>query len=119
MINIGMTIREMVSLAANPSCTGDLYERIIKAIEEATGNTMMMVACNGVRYDGQFWDHKIAAIKSLRLSTGWGLREAKEWVENCMQNGRTYYTPPMTAEKARELSESLEKLGCSCWTTPA
>lgn len=119
MINIGMTIREMISLAANPSCTGDLYERIIKAIEEATGNTMMMVACNGVQYNTQFWEHKIACIRCLRLATGWGLKEAKDWIENCMQNGRTYYTPPLTPEKARQLNDELAKMGCSCWVTPA
>lgn len=119
MINVGMTIREMVSLASNPGCSGDLYERIIKAIEEATGQTLMMVACNGVQYNTQYWDHKIAAIKSIRLSTGWGLKDAKDWIENCMTNYKTYYTCPMAPEKARELKESLEKLGCSCWTTPA
>ena len=37
MINVGMTIREMVSIASNPSCNGDLYDRIIKALELATG----------------------------------------------------------------------------------
>lgn len=119
MISFGMTIREMIALASNPSCTSDLYERIVKAIEEAAGQTMMMVACNGVRYSTPYWDHKIAAIKSLRISTGWGLKDAKDWIENCMSNGRTYYTCPLNAEKARELKESLEKLGCSCWTTPA
>jgi hypothetical protein len=119
MINVGMTIREMVALASNSSCTGDLYERIVRALEEATGNAMLLVACNGVSFPGQYWDHKISAIKSIRLATGWNLREAKEWVENCMGNHKTYYTCPMIPEKARQLNEELTKMGCSCWTNHA
>ena len=47
MINVGMTIREMVSIAAKTD-SHDLYERIIKALELATGNEKLLVACNGL-----------------------------------------------------------------------
>lgn len=119
MINIGMTIREMVSLASNPSCTGDLYERIINALEKATGTAKLLVACNGVRYDAQFWDQKIPAIKSLRLATGWGLKDAKDWIEEVQYHSKTIFTGPLDPEVANKLKAELEACGCSCWTTSA
>jgi len=83
MINVGMTIREMVSIAAKTD-SNDLYERIIKALELATGNEKLLVACDGLgNYsEPKYWDHKIAAIKSLRLSTGMGLKDAKDWISS-------------------------------------
>ena len=119
MINVGMTIREMVSLASNPSCTGDLYERIIKALEEATGNVKRLVGCKGVNYNGQFWDHKIAAIKALRLATGWGLKESKEWIESCQYDSRNNFTPPLSPEVAEKLRTELTACGCECWVLNA
>lgn len=119
MINVGMTIREMVSIASNPSCNGDLYERIIKALEEATGNIKKLVACNGVAYDGNYWDQKIPAIKSVRLATGWGLKEAKDWVESCQYDSKTNFSPPLDPVVAEKLCDELNKCGCSCWTTNA
>ena len=119
MINVGMTIREMVALASNPSCTGDLYERIIKALELATGNEKLLVACNGVKYDGQFWGQKIAAIKSLRLATMWGLKDAKDWIEEVQYHTKTMFTGPLDREVAKKLQRELEACGCSCWTTNA
>ena len=118
MINVGMTIREMVSIAAKTDCN-DLYERIIKALETATGNVKLLVACNGVKYDGQFWDSKIPAIKSLRLATNWGLKEAKDWVEEAQYHSKTIFTGPLDPEVARKLQKELETFGCSCWTTSA
>jgi ribosomal protein L7/L12 len=119
MINVGMTIREMVSIASNPSCNGDLYDRIIKALELATGNEKLLVGCNGVVFNGNFWDAKIAAIKSLRLATGMGLKDAKDWVEEVQFNNKTIYTKPLEPEVAHKLCEELGKCGCSCWTTNA
>lgn len=117
MINVGMTIREMVSIASNSSCNGDLYERIIKALELATGNEKLLVACNRVTYDGQYWDYKIAAIKSLRLATGWGLKESKDWVESCQYDSGTQYSPPLDPATAQKLCDELKKCGMDCWTT--
>ena len=119
MINVGMTIREMVSLASNPSCAGDLYERIIKALEEATGNIKKLVACNGVTYSGQYWDNKISAIKCVRLATGWGLKDAKDWVEEFQYHTKTMFTGPLDPAVADKLCEELKKMGCSCWVTNA
>ena len=121
MINVGMTIREMVSIASNPSCNGDLYERIIKALELATGNEKLLVACNGLigHIDNPYWDHKIAAIKSIRLATLTGLKDAKDWIEEAVNHGKTMYTKPLDPEVAHKLCEELGKCGCSCWTTNA
>lgn len=118
MINVGMTIREIVSIASNPSCNSDLYERIIKALELATGNEKMLVGCNGVTYNGDYWGGKIAAIKSLRLATGWGLKDSKDWVEEALYN-KTVFTGPLNPEVAEKLCDELQKYGCSCWTTNA
>ena len=118
MINVGMTIREMVSIASNPSCNGDLYDRIIKALELATGNEKLLVGCNGIVHNGPYWDDKIPAIKSLRLATGMGLKDAKDWVEEA-QYKKTVYTKPLDPEIAHKLCEELGNCGCSCWTTNA
>lgn len=119
MIDVGMTIREMVSIAANPSCNGDLYERIIKALEVATNNVKLLVGCKGVNTVGQYWDHKIPAIKALRLATGWGLKESKDWVESCQYDAKSYYTPPLDPAVARKLCEELKNCGMDCWTLNA
>ena len=119
MINVGMTIREMLSIASNPSCSGDLYERIIKALELATGNEKLLVGCNGVVHNDQYWNDKIPAIKSLRLATGWGLKDAKDWIEDAQYNNKTVYTKPLDPEVAHKLCDELGKYGCSCWTTNA
>lgn len=119
MINVGMTIREMVSIASNSSCNADLYERIIKALETATGNEKLLVACNGVVADPRMWDHKIAAIKSIRLATLWGLKDAKDWIEEAVNYNKTMFTKPLDPEVANRLCDELSKCGCSCWTTNA
>lgn len=119
MINVGMTIREMVSIASNPSCNGDLYDRIIKALELATGNGKLLVACDGLAYNVMHWDAKIPAIKSLRLATGWGLKDAKDWIEEAVNYKKTMFTKPLDPEMAHRLCDELSKCGCSCWTTNA
>lgn len=119
MINVGMTIREMVSIAAKTD-SNDLYERIIKALELATGNEKLLVACDGLGFiEPRHWDHKIAAIKSLRLSTGMGLKDAKDWIEEAVNYKKTMFTKPLDPEVAHKLCEELGKCGCSCWTTNA
>ena len=119
MINVGMTIREMVSIASNPSCNGDLYDRIIKALELATGNVKLLVGCKGVNPAGQYWDQKIPAIKALRTAIGWGLKESKEWVESCQYDAKTNFSPPLDPAVANKLCEELKNCGMDCWTTNA
>ena len=120
MINVGMTIREMVSIAAKTD-SQDLYERIIKALELATGNEKLLVACNGLSgiTEPRYWDHKIAAIKSIRLATLTGLKDAKDWIEEAVNYRKTMFTKPLDPEVAHRLCDELERCGCSCWTTNA
>ena len=121
MINVGMTIREMVSIASKTDST-DLYERIIKALELATGNEKLLVACNGLASDyaePKYWDHKIASIKSIRLATLTGLKEAKDWIEEAVNYKKTMFTKPLDPDVAHRLCDELSKCGCSCWTTNA
>ena len=121
MINVGMTIREMVSIASNPSCNGDLYERIIKALELATGNEKLLVACNGLigHIDNPYWDQKIPAIKALRLATGMGLKDAKDWIEDAQYNSKSVFTGPLSPEVAEKLRADLTACGCECWVINA
>lgn len=120
MINVGMTIREMISVATATN-SPDLYERIIKALEVATGNEKLLVACNGLNgfMEPRNWDHKIAAIKSIRLATLTGLKDAKDWIEEAVNHDKTMYTKPLDPEVAHRLCDELGKCGCSCWTTNA
>ena len=115
MINVSMTVREAVWLA-NKAESGDLYDRIIRAIEIATGDIKLLVACDGVNYTGQFWSDKIAAIRAVRNATRCGLKEAKEWIEDAQFNSKTIFTGALDKEVAEKLCGDLKKCGCSCWT---
>lgn len=118
MINVGMTIREMVSIAAKTD-SNDLYERIIKALEVATGNVKLLIGCNGVNCvyeEGRYWKHKIPAIKAVRLATNWGLKETKEWIESCQYDSKTNFTPPLDRTVANQLCDELRSYGMDCYT---
>jgi len=119
MIPVEMTIREMVALASNPSCTGDLYERVVKALENATGTAKMVVACDKATYDGDYWHSKIPAIKALRLATRMGLKDAKDWIEGVQYDRKIMYTGPLDPAEARKLCEDLKNCGCNCWIISA
>lgn len=118
MINVGMTIREMVSIATSTN-SPDLYERIIKALELATGNEKLLVACSGLvgNVDPRYWDQKIPAIKILRLATGLGLKDAKDWIEEAVNYHKTMFTKPLDPASAQKLCDELKACGMDCWTT--
>ena len=113
-----MTIREMVSIA-NKTDSPSLYERIIRALELATDNEKLLVACSGVNFDGQYWDYKIKAVKSIRLATSWGLKDSKDWIEGCQYESKINFTNPLNPEVAYKLCDELRSYGCVCWTTNA
>lgn len=124
MINVGMTVREAVLLASKCDDYGGdegrgLRDRIIKAIELATGNEKLLVACEGLNMPANLWNHKIAAIKSIRLATLTGLKESKDWIEEAVNYKKTMFTKPLDPEVAHRLCEDLAKCGCLCWTTNA
>ena len=119
MISIDMTIREMISLASNPSCTGDLYERIVKVLEKACGECNVNVTLRSMRADSMIY-----AIKALRLATGWGLKESKDFcdVVRGKSDGNGYFwggtanTVTLKADAAHQLVKEWKAIGCDVMT---
>ena len=78
MIKVEMTVREMLNIIALQGTSGDLADRIISALEVACGqNQNKTITITG----GMNTDNRIHCIKAIRLNTGWGLKEAKEWTD--------------------------------------
>jgi hypothetical protein len=119
MISVDMTIREMIGIATSTTCSMELYERIVKAIELASGEGSINVTLRTLRPDSM-----IPAIKALRLATGWGLKESKDFcdvVRGPYRTDGTYgpgaaNTLRLNAGKARELVKQWKDLGCDVVT---
>ena len=74
MINLQLSVREAMELSFY--AREDIRERITQAFEVALGvNQNRTVTITG----GMTLDNRIYCIKAIRLHTGWGLKEAKEW----------------------------------------
>lgn len=84
MISINMTIREAVAVASLPQCSGELYNRIVAAIEDKCGEGGRCVTIKAVGVN-----RRLDAIKAIRCYTGWGLKEAKDLVDDVMAWNRT------------------------------
>ena len=75
MLTVEMTVREAMNLVSN-GCHLDMYERIVQAIEAKCGEfkaTMKVVSIPR--------DNFIPCIKILRFHMGWGLKEAKDFLD--------------------------------------
>jgi hypothetical protein len=121
MINLQLSVREAMDLAANCNHSRpDIFERIVNAFEVALGvNQLRVVTITG----GMTLDNRIPCIKAIRLHTGWGLKEAKEWTD-FMVGGWKYdkFVPASvgarqsitlkTPEAAENLLRDLAGLGC-------
>lgn len=118
MINLQLSVREAMNLATN--CNLEIYERIVTAFEVALGvNQLRVVTITG----GMTLDNRIPCIRAIRLHTGWGLKEAKEWTD-FMVGGWKYdkFVPASvgarqsitlkTPEAAENLLRDLAGLGC-------
>jgi hypothetical protein len=118
MINLQLSVREAMNLATN--CHHDIYERIVNAFEVALGvNQRCTVTITG----GMNLDNRISCIKAIRLHTGWGLKEAKDW-SDYLVGGWKYdkFVPASvgakqsitlkTPEAAENLLRDLTTLGC-------
>lgn len=120
MIKVEMTVREMLNIIALQGTSGDLADRIISALE---------VACNQNQYKtvtitgGLNLDNRIACIKAIRLNTGWGLKESKEWTDYLVggwkydkfvpaRTGAKQSITLTTPEVAEKLLRELTDLGC-------
>lgn len=122
MINLQLSVREAMYLATNWAYNNDaeLYHKIVNALEIALGvNQNRTVTITG----GMNLDNRIHCIKAIRLHSGWGLKEAKDWsdylvggwkydkfvpAESDAKNSITLKTP----EAAENLLRDLTALGC-------
>ena len=118
MINLQLSVREAIRLA---TINGeDLREKIISAFEVALGvNQNRTVTITG----GMTLDNRIYCIKAIRLHTGWGLKESKEW-SDYLVGGWKYdkFVPARagakqslnlpTPDAAENLLRELVGLGC-------
>lgn len=118
MISIQVTVAEAIAIANTAG--NDLHDRIVSALEIALGiNQRRIVTITG----GMNLDNRIPCIKAIRLATGWGLKEAKEWTDY-MVGGWKYdkFVPAThgvkqsltlkTPEIAENLLRDLVGLGC-------
>ena len=120
MIKVEMTVREMLNIIALQGTSGDLADRIISALEVACGqNQNKTITITG----GMNTDNRIACIKAIRLHTGWGLKEAKDWSDHligCWKYDKWYPVPAGTKHSmtlssprtAENLLRELTSLGC-------
>jgi hypothetical protein len=118
MINLQLSVREALDLALRSNA--DIYEKIVNALEVALGvNQNKTVTITR----GMTLDNRIGCIKAIRLHTGWGLKEAKEWTDflvggwkydkwNPAPAGRTQSITLKTPEAAENLLRDLVGLGC-------
>jgi hypothetical protein len=118
MINLQLSVREAMELAFY--AREDIRERITQAFEVALGvNQNRTVTITG----GMNTDNRIPCIKAIRLHTGWGLKEAKDW-SDVLVGGWKYdkWIPAApgtkqsitlkTPEAAENLLRDLTTLGC-------
>jgi ribosomal protein L7/L12 len=118
MINLPLSVREAFELSTN--CNRDIYDRIVNAFEVALGvNQYKTVTITG----GMTLDNRIPCIKAIRLHTGWGLKESKEWTDFLVGGwkGDKWYPSASntkqsltlkTPEAAENLLRDLAGLGC-------
>jgi len=118
MISIQVTVAEAIAIANTAG--NDLHDRIVNALEIALGvNQRRIVTITG----GMSLDNRIPCIKAIRLATGWGLKESKEWTDY-MVGGWKYdkFVPAAQGVKqsitldtpkiAEDLLRDLVSLGC-------
>ena len=125
MIKVELTVREAVLLANKCDDYGGdegrgLRDRIINAMEIALGvNQSRIVTITG----GMNLDNRIPCIKAIRLATGWGLKESKDWTDYLVggwkydkfvpaRSGVKQSLTLKTPEAAENLLRELTGLGC-------
>ena len=112
MITLTLTNAEALALVKRLPESNTLYakvnEAIIKALDSAEDSVSDMV---NVKLDviGDT-NYKIQAIKAVRLASGLGLKDAKDWVE-----GTTYYPLAMTRSQYVTLTNNLVGTGYKLW----
>ena len=122
MINPQLSVREAMNLATGWAYNNDveLYHKIVNSFEIALGvNQRCAVTITG----GMTLDNRIKCIKAIRLHTGWGLKESKDW-SDYLVGGWKYdkFVPARagakqslnlpTPDAAENLLRELVGLGC-------
>ena len=122
MINLQLSVREAMNLATGWAYNNDveLYHKIVNSFEIALGvNQYRTVTITG----GMTLDNRIKCIKAIRLHTGWGLKESKDWSDYlvggwkydkfvpAVAGGRQSMELP-TPDAAENLLRELVGLGC-------
>ena len=122
MINLQLSVREAMNLATGWAYNNDveLYHKIVNSFEIALGvNQRRTVTITG----GMTLDNRIKCIKAIRLHTGWGLKESKDW-SDYLVGGWKYdkFVPARagakqslnlpTPDAAENLLRELVGLGC-------
>ena len=118
MISIKITVAEAIAMAHTGS--NELHDRIVQAIEIGLGiNQNRTVTITS----GMTLDNRIYCIKAIRLHSGWGLKESKDWSDYLVggwkydkfvpaaagaKNSITLKTP----EAAENLLRDLVENGC-------
>jgi hypothetical protein len=122
MINLQLSVREAMNLATSWAYNNDveLYHKIVNAFEMELGvnQNRTITITNGMNLD-----NRISCIKAIRLHTGWGLKESKDWTD-ALVGGWKYdkFVPASagakqsitlkTPEAAEKLLRDLAGLGC-------
>ena len=124
MIKLEMSVREILTLAASSHCNHDMFEKIVTTLEVALGvNQKKMVTITG----GMSTDNRIPCIKAVRIATGWGLKEAKDWTDalvghynstgRWIEGSNRISATLKTPEAAEMLLRDLTELGCEGFLT--
>ena len=118
MINLQLSVREAMELAIYAPV--EMRERITQAFEVALGVNQR---CTVTITNGMTLDNRIHCIKAIRLHTGWGLKESKDWTDVLVggwkndrfvpaKNGIKQSITLKTPEAAENLLRDLADLGC-------
>jgi len=86
MIAVEMTVREALNLVSN-GVHLDMYERIVQALEAKCGELKATMKIRSVPRD-----NFIPCIKILRSHLGWGLKEAKDFLDVVRGNWDSYHS---------------------------
>jgi len=119
MINVKLTVREATWILSKIESYDTIYDKIVAAFEDATGeNRCKSVTITG----GMTFDNRIPCIKAIRLNTGWGLKESKDWTDvlvgtwddagRRLKGASRHSMTLKTPEAAENLLRDLTSLGC-------
>jgi hypothetical protein len=121
MIKIELSVREAMNLATSWAYNNDveLYHKIVNALELELGENQRRTV---TITRGMTTDNRIRCIKAVRLHTGWGLKEAKDWTDALIghYNSSGWWVAGSnrisvtlkTPEVAENLLRDLAGLGC-------